>query len=628
MGYHMTDISQNPESADRQERETVVSTDEFSSVDAEAPIRDSRNVDCRSIARLYAEAVQKENGNETAVRVFGFLEDVTRIGFNPKGGSSPYVPWLVGEEGKRTIIPDDLESEQFAEIEKMVPGIQNPGLRARLADIVWLNDRTRADMARRAITAYCEAIRLVLDRKARFQHEEKVASGFDGRDSLLRACQITKETGWKDSEVSTLKALVHDVINDSIKREHHRGLLNIAEVTLRFEIDDDRTRIAEAAETFADSSDIHPDCSRNLWTLAAEIHSRSGNTGDKNRCLIKAAETHVTLAETSESKLVAASSLMDAIKELQRLPNTRQQRQELDGKLRAAQLSRRDEMGVLPITLDVTRIAKEARQIVGGLSIEEALERFSALEQSPHPESLWAGARRQAEENLFSSMTPHDIVDGEGKVVDRSPTYCGSKDDREKHLRHRVLENERWRRLLAVAAIEPARQLIMSEHQVNGDALRSMVETCPFIPDDRTDLVTQGLTKFFEGDFASALHVLVPQLEHSLRHILKRAAIEPSVIRPKDMTQENSTLPMMLKNERKPLESALGPAIVFEIENLFLHKGGPAFRHKVAHGLLSSDECRSTDSIYACWFMYRLCCLRIGTDPIPAEPNENRVTAS
>jgi len=85
---------------------------------------------------------------------------------------------------------------------------------------------------------------------------------------------------------------------------------------------------------------------------------------------------------------------------------------------------------------------------------------------------------------------------------------------------------------------------------------------------------------------------------------------------------------MMLKNERKPLESELGPAIVFEIENLFLHKGGPAFRHKVAHGLLSSDECRSTDSIYACWFMYRLCCLRIGTDPIPAEPNENRVTAS
>jgi len=127
---------------------------------------------------------------------------------------------------------------------------------------------------------------------------------------------------------------------------------------------------------------------------------------------------------------------------------------------------------------------------------------------------------------------------------------------------------------------------------------------------------SSGLTT--RGDFASVLHVLVSQLEHSLRHILKLADIKPSVI-PSGMIQENWTLPMMLKDSREPLESALGPAIVFEIENLFHHKGGPTFRHKVAYGPLSSAESLSPDSIYACWFMFRFCCLRIGANPIPAE---------
>lgn len=38
-------------------------------------------------------------------------------------------------------------------------------------------------------------------------------------------------------------------------------------------------------------------------------------------------------------------------------------------------------------------------------------------------------------------------------------------------------------------------------------------------------------------------------------------------------------------------------------------RDGPALRHRLAHGLISAGECYDTDSIYACWFIYRLCCL-------------------
>ena len=64
-----------------------------------------------------------------------------------------------------------------------------------------------------------------------------------------------------------------------------------------------------------------------------------------------------------------------------------------------------------------------------------------------------------------------------------------------------------------------------------------------------------------------------------------------------------------LSKEHRPLEQILGPAIIFEIENLFDARPGPALRHRLAHGLLSAAEFHDTHSIYACWFIDRLCCL-------------------
>lgn len=132
----------------------------------------------------------------------------------------------------------------------------------------------------------------------------------------------------------------------------------------------------------------------------------------------------------------------------------------------------------------------------------------------------------------------------------------------------------------------------------------------PFVPADREDLFSLAFARFFGGDFISALHILVPQMENSLRHVLKQAGHEPSSIR-SDMTQENRTLSVMLNKDRGSLEGIYGTAIVYEIENLFDFRGGPALRHQLAHGLVSGAACYGADAIYACWFMFRLCCLHV-----------------
>lgn len=148
----------------------------------------------------------------------------------------------------------------------------------------------------------------------------------------------------------------------------------------------------------------------------------------------------------------------------------------------------------------------------------------------------------------------------------------------------------------------------MAEHPLEARDLLPLAEFSPFVPSGYENIFAFGFARFFGGDYISALHILVPQLENSLRYVLKQAAIDTSSMQ-SDMTQENRTLSVMLGKDRAALEKIFGPAITLEIENLFDFEGGPSLRHQFAHGLLSAGACHSHDAIYACWFIFRLCCL-------------------
>ena len=118
---------------------------------------------------LYGKAAnrEKEAGNEVAVRVFQILKKVCQIHFKPDDNAEPYGPMGVSHN-QRTMIPSDLKGDQSKVFSEVVSDIRNPGLRARLSDIAWLNNRKLPNTAREAIRAYCEAIQLVRDDKAEF----------------------------------------------------------------------------------------------------------------------------------------------------------------------------------------------------------------------------------------------------------------------------------------------------------------------------------------------------------------------------------------------------------------------------------------------------------------------------
>jgi hypothetical protein len=65
----------------------------------------------------------------------------------------------------------------------------------------------------------------------------------------------------------------------------------------------------------------------------------------------------------------------------------------------------------------------------------------------------------------------------------------------------------------------------------------------------------------------------------------------------------------VIAREFTELEEILGADLVNELDLLFNHRPGPAFRHEMAHGKMSVGACYHPSGIYACWLIYHLTCL-------------------
>ncbi len=527
------------------------------------------------------------------------MRDVCEIGFTPEKSSESdrFPPLFQFADGRRTSIPADFRGKQSDIFSDLVPKINNQTLKARLADISWQNDRSEIGMAKHAVTAYTQSVREVLKKNHRKNNSVGVYH------FLLRALQISYTKGSKvpETEISDLKQLVSEVANNCLENNEYQGFIRISRLRLTYSINEPAD-IANDTEILATKQSTELYHQRELWKLAIEAYHKSNNKEKKENSQIKAAECLINQAELFEgSGISAAKYLLDAIAELSQVPGTKQRRKEIEAKLIEVQKQIPDQMMGFSKEVDITPFVNLVRNCLGGLDLPETLREFAFLHKPYDPDSLKEQVQQLYEKNPIMAMMPIQVVDWEGRYTSKS--YSPGEEG---WVRLKIFEIERLCRQTAAYMIEQARIIIQSEHNIFLEHFRILAEHTCFIHQDKKDIIISGLEDFFLGKYISSLHILVPQLESSLRHVLKLADVNTSKLQ-NDMTQELLTFSQILNNEntRLKLDEIFGKELVFEMDNLFNYKGGPALRHRLSHGLLSDYECKGPDAIYACWFIYR-----------------------
>jgi hypothetical protein len=206
------------ESEDGPKRLPSVTLEDFRSVDFQAAIASVEKADCSALRNAFEEAAKAAEITDDLRKalVFGLLASISSFHFRPDDSAEPFGPmWVV--DGNRSAIPEDFKGAQCEVFHALLLGINHPGLRARLADVVWQNNRRAPGAAKVAIEAYCETANFLLQGKLKARFENLGILSKEELHLVRRALQIAGMVHKRGESQTTLSGQVADSIKEQRK---------------------------------------------------------------------------------------------------------------------------------------------------------------------------------------------------------------------------------------------------------------------------------------------------------------------------------------------------------------------------------------------------------------------------
>ena len=202
---------------------------------------------------------------------------------------------------------------------------------------------------------------------------------------------------------------------------------------------------------------------------------------------------------------------------------------------------------------------------------------------------------------LFQSL----FSDKYGKVISRRPSMVGDEEESDRAKLHEMTTQcHRQQAFYALAAIVPAARRVVLEHRIELQTLRELVQASPFVPFDREDAFARGLLAGLRGDMATAIHLLVLQLENAFRTYFEQQGFPTSRV-DKHGIQEDFDLNELLRSPVFP--KLFGEDMTFNLRVMLVEKAGLNLRNNLAHGLMSDREMSSSTWNFLWWLVLRLC---------------------
>lgn len=591
-----------------------VSVDEFLEMDFEAALQDPSKVEPLDLNRQFWTVAEdaKTKGQLSTARVYSLLARVCSIHLRPDDRANPWGPMAVFTDNHRTAIPSDFKGEQSVAFLAIIDRIKNPGLRARLADIAWTNDRKAAGSAAAISVAAYQACAdgLLAGRFKPYLQDAKVS--LETLKNIQRALAIAQATTKKDSKGralfgDSLKATVHKLYAAATSDKKYVVFLRTAELMLHYELAEAAGVAKDCEELAATATDDFVMPIKSLWTLAADLHRQANDKEAEQRCRLASAQQTLAMRNQVSSAGAQAHWVQRALLELRHIEGQDDLEDSLLLDLRRLQRASTKDVGTFSFRIDVKEPREKIEAAFEKLTLAEAMRDFAILAKSKPVAELRTEALEMRREHPLQAMMPIAHIDQEGRSIAHSPCAETEGEQSDAWFRAQNLRSEAIRQQFSIAGwIEPARLIIHSRFLIEERHVEPIVMRSPFVPPTQAPIVVLGLTRYFQGDFISATHLLIAQLEPCLRYILKLNGHDPVQLRD-DGTEEEYDLNKMFVRMRPELEGIFGADWVYELDLLFVGRPGPSLRNELAHGHISAGACFHHSVLYACWMMYRLC---------------------
>jgi hypothetical protein len=526
---------------------------------------------------------EQENGNTSLQIALALLATITYPALNGESKDKPFTPMECIEQ---------IHEKYLDVLRDFVEHINDPQLKARVADIIWIRKKREYKMAQIAIDSYLESATLLED-------PMRLSFLLNTVERAIRLAYISNQNSHKQRAIQFINILI-DKYNGNDSSFLSGRLINIL---LDFSKPESYSKYVHLSKKLAKVAEKNSNWekARESWLLAIKCHKKDKNSHQERKVSENYAETYVKQALSSirnepVSYTAASRFLIRAIEAFRNIGNSQNRVQNLHQQLLEYQQKSVGEFLRFTWKKDVSNVAISAMDIVKDKEITQSIKLLALMGKSPCVTCIEEQTQKLINESftqIFSSFFANEM----GKVIGNNP----------------CLEDEMYRYAISLqnsqvqGIIEPARLQINLDHHPRVSDFYLLVADNPFIPRGREEIFARGLHAGLIGDFMTAGHFLIPQIEHSLRCLISRTGAVTSCLN-KEGIQDEYNLTPILNDHRADLESILGKDITFDLIGILNRKGfGSNLRNLTAHGLRDSDSFYTTSMIYLWWLTLHLC---------------------
>lgn len=545
-------------------------------------------------------------GHRNALR---FLAGICSMTLSSAKIGDPFgAMWVLHD--RRSMVPGDLSPEELTLLEQYLPLTEDSWLKGRIAHLLWLRHTPRdIQHALEAIDSYRNTP-LTVDAWIR-----------DGDSAWTQALILARLLG--EATYSRLldmqSALVDAVISKSIVasdvtlfiepvlREHKVGLERANDIAINL------IKLGDSFTSDGNFLDAGRCYQRSQWwfTTAEMLTDAYGAAIQEAGAYIAEAERRAS--SDRPSHMVAAHWYEEALRALRTIPQAARVELKVDQRIQAVRSQHDDAVGkathevseIRTPDIDITNAVLSLRSAATGKPTNEAVLFFLNMIRPPDIEDY----RKSAEEVVVNPSIRH-LVSGvfqsaDGRTVGLRPSASPQDPDadREKFILSEMLFEYQFFVGFCSVLIQAVLDAMHAEHRLSEQDFVTLSELSPVVPRGRAMQVGKALHLGYERDFATAIHILVPQIENVVRELLTARDLETSTIRDTGIHHYKSLESLLAL---PGAEAVLGPTLLFELQALLCDPFREGLRNEVAHGLLADDQIVSQSSIYVWWVFFRL----------------------
>ncbi len=542
-----------------------------------------------------------------ALRLLGYACSMT---LSPDKSSEPFGPCFE-VPGERSAVPDDFTEDDIDFFANVVNFVDHVSLKARLSDLIWTTDRKRGiKYALSAIDSYME---IPLD-PATWRRE--------GERCWQRAIDLSRMIGKAAGDrTERIETSIIDALNSATVKNGIFGH-NLAHILLTSKlVENHPVIVAEKLKSLARDFDIE----HNFLTSEIYYHAAAkwfNICEDDEQSVDMTAAQAASFENEADAKLktdnpnygVAAGFLEDALQVYRSIPRANRSRNNVDEKINALELrinkfgqrALENMMTINGSTINLSQEIEQAQLAVSGKPFLEALLAFANL-HNVNAKELRDAAVESLSNGSFLAHIPKVVTSHDGRVIARTPGVRGSSASEEDELEIRSQMNRfHYQPLVSMVVqglILPALHVLNLEHHVRQADLINIARRSPIVPIGREILFGKALYQGFNLDFVTSIHLLSPQIEHTMRIHLKSFGVSTTHFDENGIETETGLSSLM---DHPEIVDIFGEDLSYEIKALYCDQIGPNLRNNISHGLLDDQQCHSIDAVYAWWLALKM----------------------